>query len=370
MKQVLRKSRRPVVYVAGSVAAVVAALVVVALFLAVAGRNPFETYAGIASSAFGSWFAWSETLVAAIPLMFCGLGVAIAARVGLMSIGAEGQLYIGAAAAAVVALEVKGLPSWQLLPLMMLAACVAGAAWSGVPGFLRNLDEMLETADAEGATWRAFIGQWWDRFGTTEVGTGDLFAIALETDSPLPLGSGNERAQRTNLGRALTRMRDRVFTVGGRRVRVRDAGTLRRARQWKLGMEENNPGLGSPGSPQESRGSGSPGSHSENAPGLGSPGSPACEPTNLGSHQVHTEINLSNQRLCEPGEPSEPNSIAYTRADARARVKESAGRGSPSSPGSHSFANSTRSGCEPTGEPWVGGSQPRKTPDGWWEEVI
>lgn len=137
MKQVLRKSRRPVVYVAGSVAAVVAALVVVALFLAVAGRNPFETYAGIASSAFGSWFAWSETLVAAIPLMFCGLGVAIAARVGLMSIGAEGQLYIGAAAAAVVALEVKGLPSWQLLPLMMLAACVAGAAWSGVPGFLR-----------------------------------------------------------------------------------------------------------------------------------------------------------------------------------------------------------------------------------------
>ena len=118
-------------------AAFLAALVVVAVFLALVGRDPFTTYAGIAESAFGSWFAWSETLVAAIPLIFCGLGVAIAARVGLMSIGAEGQLYLGAAAASYVALAGDELSSWQVIPLMMAAACLAGALWSGVPGVLR-----------------------------------------------------------------------------------------------------------------------------------------------------------------------------------------------------------------------------------------
>ena len=40
---------------------------------------------------------------------------------------------------------------------------------AGVPGFLGNLKEMYERADAEGGVWRGFVGLWWDRFGTQQV---------------------------------------------------------------------------------------------------------------------------------------------------------------------------------------------------------
>ena len=50
---------------------------------------------------------------------------------------------------------------------------------AGIPGFLGNLDEMMEASDSEGAGWSAFIAAWWDRFGTAEVGAADLFDVAL-----------------------------------------------------------------------------------------------------------------------------------------------------------------------------------------------
>lgn len=75
----------------GPAFAIIAALIVVAIFLLIAGRNPIGTYSGIFTGAFGSWFTITETMVAAAPIMLCGLGVAVAAWVGLMSIGAEGR---------------------------------------------------------------------------------------------------------------------------------------------------------------------------------------------------------------------------------------------------------------------------------------
>ena len=50
---------------------------------------------------------------------------------------------------------------------------------AGVPGFLGNLKEMYERADAEGAVWRAFVGLWWERFGTRSGGLADLYELAL-----------------------------------------------------------------------------------------------------------------------------------------------------------------------------------------------
>ncbi|ANB34402.1 hypothetical protein M2324_000380 [Rhodovulum sulfidophilum] len=40
---------------------------------------------------------------------------------------------------------------------------------AGIPGFLGNLEEMMESSDSEGAAWNAFIGAWWERFGTALV---------------------------------------------------------------------------------------------------------------------------------------------------------------------------------------------------------
>lgn len=143
--RMLLKARQVALNGVGSIGAVIAAFIVVAIFLLLVGRDPIRTYSGIFAGAFGGRFAITETLVAATPIMLCALGVAIAAWVGLISIGAEGQLYLGAAGATCAALALPDAPAWQVLPLMFLASCVCGALWSGVPGLLRARFGVNET---------------------------------------------------------------------------------------------------------------------------------------------------------------------------------------------------------------------------------
>ena len=109
---------------------------------------------------------------------------------------------------------------------------------AGIEGFLENLDDMMAASDSEGAMWRGFISSWWDRFGTAEVGSSDLYDLAITCEPPLPLGSGNERSQRTRLGKSLGRMRDRVFAVDGRSLRMGGAGTYQGVKRWNLNIDE------------------------------------------------------------------------------------------------------------------------------------
>jgi general nucleoside transport system permease protein len=79
----------------------------------------------------------SVTLVRAVPLVLAGLAVALAFRAGVFNIGAEGQLYAGAVAAAWIGLHGGGLPAAILLPSVVLAAALAGALWALVPALLK-----------------------------------------------------------------------------------------------------------------------------------------------------------------------------------------------------------------------------------------
>jgi len=79
----------------------------------------------------------SETLLAATPLIFTGLAVALGFQCGLFNIGAEGQLYVGAVAATFVGFAVTGLPWFIHLPLAVAAGFAGGAIWGFVPGILK-----------------------------------------------------------------------------------------------------------------------------------------------------------------------------------------------------------------------------------------
>ena len=79
----------------------------------------------------------SETLVSATPLIFTGLSVALAFRVGLFNIGAEGQLYLGALFAVIVGFSITGVPWFIHLPLAVTAGFVGGALWGFIPGILK-----------------------------------------------------------------------------------------------------------------------------------------------------------------------------------------------------------------------------------------
>jgi len=113
------------------------ALFVIALVFWSYGVNPVVAYKRIFLGAFGSLYGWSETIVKAIPLMLCGVGLAIAFKALVWNIGAEGQLLMGATAATWVALSFPQLPSWILLPAMFTAGFLGGALWALIPGFLK-----------------------------------------------------------------------------------------------------------------------------------------------------------------------------------------------------------------------------------------
>src|SRR5262245_51634246 len=84
-------------------------------------------------------YSFSDTLVKATPLALAGLGVAIAFRMRLWNIGAEGQLFMGAWAATGVALFwlPPGMPRLLILTVMTLAGFAAGALWGAIPGILK-----------------------------------------------------------------------------------------------------------------------------------------------------------------------------------------------------------------------------------------
>jgi simple sugar transport system permease protein len=101
--------------------------------LATIGR----AYVALALGAFGSLGAVSETLTAAIPLVFAGLGLALGFRAGLFNIGAEGQVLMGGMAAVIVGFALAGLPFAVHLPLALLAGILVGAAYAGIAGWIR-----------------------------------------------------------------------------------------------------------------------------------------------------------------------------------------------------------------------------------------
>src|SRR5438067_1579902 len=82
-------------------------LALTAALLALAGYPARDALVALWQGSLGSWYALtSATLVRAIPLMLAGGAVAVAFRAGVLNIGAEGQLLLGATAAMTVALLV------------------------------------------------------------------------------------------------------------------------------------------------------------------------------------------------------------------------------------------------------------------------
>ena len=79
----------------------------------------------------------SETIISATPLIFTGLSVALAFRVGLFNIGAEGQLYLGSLFAVIAGFAFVGLPWFIHLPIAIAAGFLGGALWGFIPGLLK-----------------------------------------------------------------------------------------------------------------------------------------------------------------------------------------------------------------------------------------
>src|SRR5512139_2475487 len=91
-------------------AVVLLALVVFGLVLVLAGKDPIRAYVDVFSFTFMNSYGFSEVIVRMIPLLLTAVAVAIPARLSLINVGGEGQLYIGAWAATWAALTFSYLP--------------------------------------------------------------------------------------------------------------------------------------------------------------------------------------------------------------------------------------------------------------------
>lgn len=129
-------------------AALIGALAIGAIFILLAKSDPIRAYAVMLTGPFTSRFGITETLVRTTPLLLTGLGVIISFRSGVINIGGEGQILMGAITATGVALTCSGLPAPLLFVLTLLSGALAGGVWGGIAGFLKarlNVNEILST---------------------------------------------------------------------------------------------------------------------------------------------------------------------------------------------------------------------------------
>jgi len=128
--------------------AVLAAMLVGAILLLALGENPLEAYTVLVRGALGSVSGLTQTLTKMTPLLLVGLGICIAFRGGMINIGAEGQIILGALATTAVSLAFPTWPGWILLPFALLCGALAGAFWGGIAGVLKarlGVNEILTT---------------------------------------------------------------------------------------------------------------------------------------------------------------------------------------------------------------------------------
>jgi ABC-type uncharacterized transport system permease subunit len=179
------------------------AMLVFAVVLLVLGKNPVQVYSDIYQKVILNSRNWAEVVVKMTPFILCALAVAIPAQVGLVNVGGEGQIYIGALAATWVGLTFGSLPAPIVVPMMIIGGCVGGALWGGLVGIMRAIVGLNETICSLLLSYVASLlvnffvfGPWKDptaqggtysaefsdtatlfTFGTTRISLGIVFAL-------------------------------------------------------------------------------------------------------------------------------------------------------------------------------------------------
>ena len=118
-------------------AAIGLSLIFSAFLLHLQNKPALRALALLFHGAFGSLWAVEDCLIKAVPIFLCSLGVAVAFRLQVWNIGAEGQYALGAIGAAWVALRFAHWPGYLMIPAMMLTAALAGGLCGLVPAMLK-----------------------------------------------------------------------------------------------------------------------------------------------------------------------------------------------------------------------------------------
>ncbi|MFM8481837.1 MAG: ABC transporter permease, partial [Actinomycetota bacterium] len=138
--------QRMLVTSASSVFAVVVALAICAVILVITGKDPIQAYSTLFGAA-GDTRTLQGMANRATPLMISAAAVAIGFKMNLFNIGVEGQMRVALLTTAVLGAAVE-LPKPLHILFCLVVAMAAGAAWSGIAGWLkvkRGVNEVIST---------------------------------------------------------------------------------------------------------------------------------------------------------------------------------------------------------------------------------
>ncbi|MFF2452598.1 hypothetical protein [Isoptericola sp. NPDC058082] len=130
-------------------AAVAGALAVAAALAALAGAPPAEAAAALWDGMVGTPYAIGSAVNTAAVLLLVAAGFLLAHRAGLVNVGGEGQICVGAVAGTAVGTALPpSAPPAVALPLVLLAAAAGGAGWAAIAAWLavrRGVSEVITT---------------------------------------------------------------------------------------------------------------------------------------------------------------------------------------------------------------------------------
>ncbi len=169
--------------VAWGIGPIILGLILTTFALVVVGADPLQAYAVMWNGAFGNPAKLGNVFMTWIPLMLCSIGLLITFTAGLWNIGIEGQIVMGAVAAAWVA-RTFDLPSAILIPLLFIGGMIGGALWALLVGVFKTYGKVHEIFGGLGLNFVAtgfalylIIGPW-KREGIASTSGTELFRPA------------------------------------------------------------------------------------------------------------------------------------------------------------------------------------------------
>src|ERR1700730_6345874 len=130
-----------------AIIAVLLAFLVTSIPILLSGKSPMVAYWSLIHGAIGSRDHIAFALNKSTPYILIAVGVALCFRAGIINIGGEGQVAVGALATSWVALNAIG-PPFLVMILALAGGAAAGAAWAGLAAAIRlarGVHEVLST---------------------------------------------------------------------------------------------------------------------------------------------------------------------------------------------------------------------------------
>ncbi len=154
------------------VGAVLLTMIIGALIFSVIGYNGLGAVYQVFLAPVLNPLKWQEVAIKASPLILIGVGLAVGNRAAIWNIGAEGQYVVGALAGTGVGLLTQNLTGPWILPVMLVAGFIGGAAWGAIPAVLKTRFRVNETLSSLMMTYVAIhlmnylvTGPWKDPHG-------------------------------------------------------------------------------------------------------------------------------------------------------------------------------------------------------------